>query len=517
MPQIVILDFGSQSTHLIARRLKDLGYSAEIFPSHTTAEDVKKLAPKGLIFSGSPDSVYENTAQRFDPALLQLNIPKLGICYGFQCVVHHLGGSVEPCTVREFGDCPVSVSQNNPLFDGLGQNFTAWMSHGDSITMLPKGFQLFASSQNHPSAAVCPELNFWGLQFHPELAHTQSGKEILQNFAAKICGLPPLAQSMEEHLNKIRARITQQAGDSPVLLLISGGVDSSVAAAVLLKCLPSEKIHLMYIDTGLMRKDETTEIKQILSKLNATHVHVVEAQQQFLTALAGEGDPEGKRKIIGNMFVTVMEEAVQSLNLPKDYYLAQGTLYTDLIESGKGVGKSSHLIKSHHNVNAPFIQEKRASGMLIEPLNELYKDEVRALGLYLGLPENLVHRHPFPGPGLGVRVVGEIDPEKVRVLQEADAIFIEELHKRGLYEQIWQAFAVLIPAKSVGVAGDVRRYGWTIGLRAVSSIDGISADVFDFPLKDLKEISARITNEIHEVARVVYDISSKPPATIEWE
>ena len=517
MPQIVILDFGSQSTHLIARRLKDLGYTAEILPSHTSAKEVQERAPKGLIFSGSPDSVYENTAQRLDPALLKLDIPKLGICYGFQCVVHHLGGAVEPCSVREFGDCPVSITKTDPLFEGLGQSFTAWMSHGDSITTLPKGFTLTATSENHPSAAVYPDLNFWGLQFHPELAHTESGKEILQNFASRICGLPSLAQSMEEHLNKIRARITKQAGDSPVLLLISGGVDSSVAAAVLLKCLPADKVHLMYIDTGLMRKDETVEIRQILAKLNAKHVHVVEAQKQFLTALAGEGDPEGKRKIIGNMFVTVMEEAVQSLKLPKDYYLAQGTLYTDLIESGKGVGKASHLIKSHHNVNAPFIQEKRASGMLIEPLNELYKDEVRALGLYLGLPETLVHRHPFPGPGLGVRVVGAIDAEKVRILQEADAIFIDELHKRGLYEQIWQAFAVLIPAKSVGVAGDVRRYGWTIGLRAISSTDGMSADVFEFSFKDLKEISARITNEIHEVARVVYDVSSKPPATIEWE
>ncbi|MGL4394651.1 MAG: glutamine-hydrolyzing GMP synthase [Brevinema sp.] len=514
---ILIIDFGSQSTHLIQRRLNDLGYESEIVTTQITSDEILAKNPKGVIFSGSPSSVYENQAPNYDLNILNLPLPKLGICYGFQCTVHNLGGTVEATPVREYGECPVSLHQDDLLFKDVPKDFVTWMSHGDSITKLPESFNILAESNHHPAAAYHQKHHFWGLQFHPELAHSQNGTVILNNFAQHICELTPSDNTIEHTFQKISAEVKEQVHDSPVLILVSGGVDSSVAAAVLLKTLNPDNVHLMYIDTGLMRKNETAEIRHILAQLNAKHIHIVDAKDRFFNALAGVSEPEQKRKIIGDLFVTVTLDEVKSLNLPEDFFLAQGTLYTDLIESGKGVGNKAHSIKSHHNVSSPLIMEKRESGKLVEPLKDLYKDNARSLGLYLGIPETLIFRHPFPGPGLGVRVVGEVTPEKARILQEADAIFIDELRKRGLYQQIWQAFAVFVPVKSVGVAGDVRKYGYTIALRAVSSIDGVSADIFEFSFKDLKEISSRITNEIRDVARVVYDISSKPPATIEWE
>ncbi|MGL4366697.1 MAG: glutamine-hydrolyzing GMP synthase [Brevinemataceae bacterium] len=514
---ILILDFGSQSTHLIARRLNDLGFEAHISPPTLTAEEITKHSPKGIIFSGSPDSVYEENALNYDTNILDLNIPKLGICYGFQCTVNNLNGKVESSSVREYGECPVSIIESSPIFTNLPNIFTTWMSHGDSIVELSEHFSLLAESNNHPAAAYCSKFQFWGLQFHPELSHSECGKEILNNFAEHICGLSKNNNTMDALVSQITTSIQNQIGDNPVLILVSGGVDSTVAAALLLKSLDPSNVHLMYIDTGLMRKNETEEIKHILSQLQGKHIHIIRAEDEFLNALTEISDPEEKRNIIGDLFVSITIREVKKLGLPQDFYLAQGTLYTDLIESGQGVGANAKAIKSHHNVNSPLIKAKRESGKLLEPLKDLYKDNARQLGLYLGLPEQLIYRHPFPGPGLGVRILGEITKEKCLILQKADAIYLEELHKRNLYHQIWQAFAVLIPVKTVGVVGDIRRYGYSIALRAVNSSDGVSADIFDFPMKDLKEISSRITNEITEVSRVVYDISSKPPATIEWE
>ena len=517
MSQFIILDFGSQSTHLIQRRLQDLGYTSEILPTNTTATDIVAKNPNAIIFSGSPSSVYETKPPNYDINILKLPLPKLGICYGFQCTIHNLGGKVEASLIREYGKCSVSIIHEDPLFKDIDKDFITWMSHGDSITKLPETFTLIAESHAHPAAAYCKEFNFWGLQFHPELAHSQKGSVILNNFAKYICNLTPEGISIEDTFQNISYSIKKQVQDNTVLLLVSGGVDSSVAAAVLLKTLNPEKIHLMYIDTGLMRKNETDEIRHILQQLNAKYIHIIDAKTRFFDALKDINNPESKRHIIGDLFVTVTMDEVKKIGLPKDFYLAQGTLYTDLIESGKGVGTKANTIKSHHNVNSPLIVEKRESGKLVEPLKELYKDNARSLGLHLGLPETLIFRHPFPGPGLGVRILGAVDADKCRILQNSDAIYIEELHKRGLYSKIWQAFTVFLPIKSVGVAGDIRKYGYTIALRAVCSVDGVSADIYEFKMKDLREISSRITNEVPEIARVVYDISSKPPATIEWE
>jgi GMP synthase (glutamine-hydrolysing) len=322
---------------------------------------------------------------------------------------------------------------------------------------------------------------------------------------------------MEQYVEEVRASLSKKVGDSPVLLLISGGVDSTVAGALLLKTLNPDLVHLMYMDTGLMRKDETKTVKTALERLGAKHLHIVYCEEEFLSALKGLEEPEAKRKAIGDLFITIQEREVTRLGLPENYFLAQGTLYTDLIESGKGVGKKAHLIKSHHNVGSPLVDAKRKLGRIIEPLDKLYKDEVRRLGRILGVDEDVVRRHPFPGPGLGVRILGEVTKEKCDILREADAIYIEELKKRNLYDEIWQAFAVLLPIRSVGVAGDVRKYGWVLALRAIVSADGMTADVYPFPVKDLLEISTLITNNVKDIGRVTYDISSKPPATIEWE
>lgn len=515
MDQILILDFGGQTCQLIGRRLREAGVYSEIAPHDAPLTPERLQNVKGIILSGSPYSVYEDGAPTVDPRLFATGLPILGICYGFQLITHLGGGKVESLAVKEYGRVPLTLKPGNPLFEGVPSGFNSWMSHGDSIAALAPGFEITAVSDNHPAAAWDPRKQIWGIQFHPETSHNEFGTPILTNFAVGICGASrdwTLDKVMELESAKIRARV----GRRDVLLLISGGVDSTVAGAMLLKILDPAQVHLMYVDTGLMRKNESEEVAGILKQLGARHLHLIRAEERFLIPLKGLTDPEAKRKAIGDAFIRVQEEEVAKLGLT-DYFLAQGTLYTDLIESGKGVGKKAHVIKSHHNVGTPLVEAKRAAGLIIEPLEMLYKDEVRALGEKLGVSESIVWRHPFPGPGLGIRVLGEVTKEKCDILRDADFIYISELKKRGLYRQIWQAFSVLLPVRSVGVTGDARDYGYVLALRAVVSKDGMSADVFDFPMKDLLEISSLITNQVRAVGRVTYDISSKPPSTIEWE
>ncbi len=517
MDQILILDYGSQYTQLIARRIRELGVYTDIAPGDSALSSERLAGVKGIIMAGSPWSVYDDGAPVPDKAIYSGTIPVLGICYGAQRMTHDHGGKVATLADREYGKRPVNVMADDPLWKGVPASFQSWMSHGDSIEKLADGFRVVATTDNGIAAAIVHKnLPLRGVQFHPEVTHCEHGSLILANFVFGICDCQK-SWSMERYIEQERETLRQRVGSSPVLLLISGGVDSTVAAALLLKALGPEQTHLLYIDTGLMRKDESVEVMHTLSSLGATHVRRADAEADFLTALAGISEPEEKRRIIGDMFITVQQREVERLGLGTEYFLAQGTLYTDLIESGKGVGKQAHVIKSHHNVRSPLVEKKRAEGRIVEPLDKLYKDEVRALGRVLGVDESVVSRHPFPGPGLGVRILGDLTREKCDILRAADDIYIKELRSRGLYDRIWQAFAVLLPVRSVGVAGDVRRYGWTVALRAVASTDGMTADVFEFPIKDLLEISAMITNRVPLVGRVVYDISSKPPATIEWE
>jgi len=515
MDKIVILDFGGQTTQLIARRIRESGVYSVIIPGTDPVPFVDGETLKGIILSGSPYSVYEDDAPKPDKSVFAMNVPVLGICYGLQLLTEEFGGTVSSSEKKEFGRAPVFFKEESPLFSGVEDGFKSWMSHGDSVITPGKGFSVIAESENHPAALVNRELNMYGIQFHPEVSHCDYGTDILSNFVFKICGASG-SWNMEKYLKEEMESIRKKVGDRDVLLLISGGVDSTVVAALLLKALPPEKVYLMYIDTGLMRKNETEEVRKTLSSLGAENIIIVDASSMFLGSLKGVTDPEKKRKIIGDLFISVQESNLPG-SIGEDYYLAQGTLYTDLIESGRGVGDKASLIKSHHNVRSPLVERKRKAGLIIEPLSKLFKDEVRALGISLGLDENVVYRHPFPGPGLGVRILGEVTEEKCRILREADAVFIKELKKRGLYEKIWQAFCVLLPVKSVGVAGDSRKYGYVLAMRAINSRDGMTADVFPMESKDLLEISSLITNEVPEIGRVVYDVSSKPPATIEWE
>jgi GMP synthase (glutamine-hydrolysing) len=540
MDKVLILDFGSQTTQLIGRRVRELGVYTEIVPGDADLAEVlpagsvspatRTLSPdaavpdslRGIILSGSPESVYSPSGAVPDRRIYECGLPLLGICYGLQRMNYDNGGGVEPLPKREYGGVGVTVSRN-ALFPE-GGSFTAWMSHGDVLTGIAPGFeQAGTSATGYPAVLIHREKPWFGLQFHPEVTHCERGTEILSSFVFGICGCKK-QWNMEAYVETVRSSVAAKVGPSPVLLLISGGVDSTVAAALLLKTLGPEQVHLMYMDTGLMRKDETAQVKVTLEKLGASRVHIVMCEDEFLSALKGKSDPEEKRKTIGDLFISIQEREVARLGLPAGYFLAQGTLYTDLIESGKGVGKKAHVIKSHHNVGSPLVDAKRREGRIIEPLDRLYKDEVRALGRILGVSPDVVGRHPFPGPGLAVRILGEVTREKCDILREADAIFVEELKRRNaagsgrsLYDEIWQAFAVLLPVRSVGVAGDVRKYGWVLALRAITSADGMTADVYPFPPKDLIEIATRITNSVRDVGRVTYDISSKPPATLEWE
>jgi GMP synthase (glutamine-hydrolysing) len=574
MDKILILDFGSQTTQLISRRIRDMGVYTEILPGDTPLNDgILSGSPghrvRGFILSGSPESVYTGLEAGPDKRLYSLNLPILGICYGLQRMNYDNGGMVEALPKQEYGRIEVQVSNetligfredNAPSRDlaalffrafdpalslediGGGPvpapeealaryaskpesfSFTAWMSHGDSLTRIAPGFRICGKSGNsYPAVALHREKPWFGLQFHPEVTHCERGPEILASFVFGVCGAAR-GWTMEQYVEEVRASLSARVGSSPVLLLISGGVDSTVAGALLLKTLPPEQVHLMYMDIGLMRKDETGTVKTALEKMGAKHLHIVHCEEEFLSALKGLTEPEAKRKAIGDLFITIQQREVGRLGLPENYFLAQGTLYTDLIESGKGVGKKARLIKSHHNVGSPLVDAKRQAGGIIEPLDRLYKDEVRRLGRLLGVDEEVVRRHPFPGPGLAVRILGEVTREKCDILREADAIYIGELKKRispesgkSLYDEIWQAFAVLLPIRSVGVAGDERKYGWVLALRAITSADGMTADVYPFPVRDLLEISTLITNAVKDIGRVAYDISSKPPATIEWE
>lgn len=517
MDSILILDFGSQTTQLISRRLRELGFYTRLlagdapFPEEGLGPEVK-----GIIFSGSPYSVYQDDAPRLDPAFLASPLPKLGICYGFQRMTEDLGGKVQGRETREYGRAPLRFLKAHPLFAGVPDGFVSWMSHGDSILHLAPGFEMISESDHGlPACAANLAMNLVGIQFHPEVTHCEYGNQILSNFAGGIAGAKA-EWKVDFYLHESQEQIKSKVGQRKVLLLISGGVDSTVLGALLVKTLPADNVHLMYVDTGLMRKHETEEVIRTLESLGAKHVQIVRAEKDFLAALAGKHDPEEKRKAIGDLFIQIQEREISHLDLG-DYLLAQGTLYTDLIESGKGIGKKAAVIKSHHNVRSPLIEAKRNAGLVIEPFGNLYKDEVRALGLSLGLSDKIVFRHPFPGPGLAVRILGEVTREKADLLREADALYIQELHNRGLYRKIWQAFCVLLPVRSVGVAGDAREYGHVIALRAITSADGMTADVYPFEMKDLLEISSLITNKIKAIGRVTYDISSKPPATIEWE
>jgi len=516
MDCILIYDFGGQTCQLISRRIRELGVYSEIVPHDYDPSRFPKHTIKGIILSGSPYSVRDADAPKPHERVFQIGVPVLGICYGLQVMTELFEGKVERLEKQEYGRSALQFLEASLLFEGVPDGFVSWMSHGDSVAVPPPGFRVIAVSKEGIPAALEDPARFWyGIQFHPEVTHCEYGIKILENFALRICGARK-EWSMERYIETVREQIRHRVGNSKVLVLISGGVDSTVTGALLLKCLDPDQVHLMYIDTGLMRKNETQEVGENLRKMGATHLHMIDASQRFLQALRGVEDPEKKRQIIGDQFIRVQEEEVRKLGIA-DAFLAQGTLYTDMIESGKGVGKKAQTIKSHHNVRSPLVEEKRAQGLVIEPLERLYKDEVRALGRELGLPSSILNRHPFPGPGLGVRILGEVTEEKCQILREADAIYLEELKKRGLYDQIWQAFAVLLPVRSVGVLGDARDYRYVLALRAVVSQDGMTADVYDFPMKDLKEISSLITNAVPQVGRVVYDVSSKPPATIEWE
>ena len=516
MDKIVVLDFGSQTAQLISRRIRDIGVYSEIMPC-TTPAGLLATDPtiRGIILSGSPASVHDADAPRPDPGLYSLPVPMLGICYGLQRAVHDAGGVVGRSVSREYGRSRLRFREKHPLLAGVPDGLVSWMSHGDHVDSLPAGARIVAESEHGVPAAVALTDTFTGIQFHPEVTHCEHGTEILRNFALGIAGAQA-EWSMESYVERAAEEIRERVGTDPVLLLISGGVDSTVVAALLLNALPPEQVHLMYVDTGLMRKGETEEVSRTLGMLGAQHVDVVDAGNEFLGALAGVSDPEKKREIIGDLFMTVQQREI-ARRVRGDYYLAQGTLYTDMIESGAGVGTHAHVIKSHHNVRSPLVTAKRESGRLVEPLSMLYKDEVRRLGEVLGVNAEVVRRHPFPGPGLAVRILSDVTREKCDVLREADHIYISELKRRGLYDEIWQALAILLPTRSVGVAGDSRKYGYVVALRAVTSADGMTADVYPFPPQDLLEISAMITNRVDAVGRVVYDVSSKPPATIEWE
>ncbi len=515
MEKIVILDFGGQTTQLIARRLREEGIYCEIVQGNDDTFLIQKTEVKGIILSGSPYSVYESNSPKPSNSIFKSGVPILGICYGLQILTDRYNGTVKRSDHQEFGRAKVFFTKRSPLFKNVPDGFFSWMSHGDSILELGKDFELLAQSENHPAAVSNEKLQFFGIQFHPEISHCDYGTEILKNFAVEICGVSPswtMSHYLETSINEIR----NIAGNNSVLLLISGGVDSTVVAALLLQALPPERVHLMYIDTGLMRKGETEEVKRTIYSLGGRNIQIIDATERFLKKLKGVSDPEEKRRIIGDLFIQVQEEEISG-KIPDNYFLAQGTLYTDMIESGKGVGTSAKVIKSHHNVRSPLVDKKRKEGKILEPLSFLFKDEVRSLGLLLHVPPQIINRHPFPGPGLGVRIVGEVTSTKCEILREADYIFIEELKKRKLYDDIWQAFCVLLPVKSVGVTGDSRKYGYVLTLRAVNSVDGMSADVYPFKINDILEISSRITNSVPEIGRIVYDISSKPPATIEWE
>ncbi len=507
--RIWILDFGSQYTMLIARRIRECGVYSEIVPWDTKFEDVPKDV-KGIVFSGGPASVYEQDAPLPDRRFLEGRIPVLGICYGMQAIAFLEGGRVERGRVAEYGPAEFSVSTCDSLFSNFPDSARVWMSHWDEVKELPKGYICLGSTPTVKNAAMRAEAKpVYGVQFHPEVIHSTRGVEIFEGFLMEVCGCAG-GWGVGRFIEEIVPAIRETVGDSGVVLGLSGGVDSSVTSALLYRAI-GDRVYPILVDTGLLRKGEVEYVKQSLERAVGLEIIVVDARDEFFSALRGVVDPEEKRRIIGHKFVEIFER--EAGKLPRVRFLAQGTLYPDRIESKSVLGPSA-TIKTHHNVGG--LPEKM-SLELIEPLADLFKDEVRALGEELGLPKELVSRHPFPGPGLAVRIIGEITPERVEILREADAIFIEEIKRAGLYDEIWQAFAVFLPVKSVGVMGDFRTYDNVIALRAVVSTDGMTADWYEFPHSVLRDIAVKIINEVEGVNRVVYDVSPKPPATIEWE
>jgi GMP synthase (glutamine-hydrolysing) len=521
--RILILDFGSQYTQLIARRVREIGVYCEIWPWDVSEKEIAEFKPRGFILSGGPESATTEEGPKAPAIVFEMQVPVFGICYGLHTMAAQLGGRVEPSDEKEFGYAEVELTAPCALFGGISDRSTeagrnlldVWMSHGDKVTSLPVGFELIARTASAPVCAIADESrHFYGVQFHPEVTHTAKGKEILQRFVLDICNCEArwtAANIIEDAIANVR----RDVGSDHVLLGLSGGVDSSVVAALLHEAI-GDQLTCIFVDTGLLRYKEGDQVMATFARHMGVHVIRVDARERFLSGLAGVSDPEHKRKIIGNLFIDIFEEQAKNCTRSDHHvkWLAQGTIYPDVIESaGSRTGKA-HVIKSHHNVGGlPDYMQMQ----LVEPLRELFKDEVRRIGVELGLEPQMVYRHPFPGPGLGVRILGEVREEYLEPLAKADHIFIEELRNHGLYDKVSQAFAVFLPVKSVGVVGDQRRYEWVIALRAVETIDFMTAIWSRLPYEFLEKVSLRIINEISGVSRVVYDISGKPPATIEWE
>jgi GMP synthase (glutamine-hydrolysing) len=513
-----VLDFGSQYAQLIARRVRELNVYSELVPFDTPMAEIARRKPKALILSGGPASVYDEGAPHPDPALWSASVPVLGICYGLQLMAHELGGEVVPTALREYGPASVEITEEDGIFAGLAAQQDVWMSHGDSILRPPDGFHETARSSSTPFAGLAdPARGLYGIQFHPEVVHTRSGRDILRNFVRDIAGARPTwtpASFIETTVAAIRARVEAAGGDGQVLCALSGGVDSAVAATLVHRAV-GDRLVCIYVDHGLMRKRESELLRETFEANLGMRLVMVDARERFLRRLAGVIDPEEKRRIIGDEFIRVFEEEAGRLSTSAPIeFLTQGTLYPDVIESTAPETKAAAKIKTHHNVGG-LPADLRFQ--LIEPLRYLFKDEVRAVGLELGLPEAMVYRQPFPGPGLAIRIIGEVTAERLDTLREADWIVIDEIKKAGLYRSLWQSFAILTPVRSVGVMGDGRTYANVVAVRAVTSEDGMTADWAKLPYDVLGRISSRIVNEVPGVNRVVYDVSSKPPATIEWE
>ncbi|WP_307983989.1 glutamine-hydrolyzing GMP synthase [uncultured Lactococcus sp.] len=508
LEKIIVLDYGSQYNQLIARRIREIGVFSELMSHKVTAQEIREINPLGIVLSGGPNSVYDEGSFDIDPEIFELGLPILGICYGMQLISHKLGGKVESASESEYGVAPIELKAKSELFAHTPETQDVLMSHGDRVVEIPEGFHVVATSPNSPFAAVeNTERHIYGIQFHPEVRHSVYGTDMLRNFALNICGAKG-DWSMESFIDMQIEKIREQVGDKKVLLGLSGGVDSSVVGVLLQRAI-GDQLTSIFVDHGFLRKGEGDQVMNMLGDKFGLNIIRVNAEERFMNKLAGVSDPEKKRKIIGNEFVYVFDDEASKLKDVK--FLAQGTLYTDVIESGTDTAQT---IKSHHNVGG---LPEDMQFELIEPLNTLFKDEVRALGTELGMPDEIVWRQPFPGPGLAIRVMGDLTPEKIAVVRDSDAILREEIAAAGLDRDVWQYFTVNTGVRSVGVMGDIRTYDYTLAIRAITSIDGMTAEFAKLPWDVLQRISVRIVNEVDHINRVVYDITSKPPATVEWE